>query len=83
MIRIDHAGNVPYIEDVLCRGKRSLAVNLKTKPGLEVVKRLITQADVLIDPFRPGTLEKLGLAPDEFLGKDGLNPRLVYSRIAG
>lgn len=68
---------------MLCRGKRSLAVNLKTKSGYEVVRRLVSQADVLIDPFRPGALEKLGLGPDVFLAKDGLNTRLVYGRIAG
>jgi alpha-methylacyl-CoA racemase len=61
-----------------------LAVNPKTASGLEVLKRLITQADVLIDPYRPGVLERLGLGPSVFLDKDrGLNPRLIYARLSG
>ena len=40
-------------------------------------------ADVLIDPFRPGVLEKLGLGPDVFLGEGGLNSRLIYARLTG
>jgi alpha-methylacyl-CoA racemase len=48
-----------------------------------VLRRLIADADVVIDPFRPGVLERLGLGPEVFLGKEGLNNRLVYARIAG
>ena len=74
--------------DVLCRGKRSLAVNPKISSGREVLKKLIAQADVLIDPFRPGVMERLGLGPTVFLGskdegKKGLNERLIYARLAG
>ena len=58
-------------------------MNLKVPAGCEVVRRLMTQADVVIDPFRPGVLEKLGLGPDTFLGKDGLNKSLVFARLAG
>ncbi|KAG8213389.1 CoA-transferase family III domain-containing protein [Butyriboletus roseoflavus] len=55
-------------------------------PGLATAKRLIAQADVLIDAFRPGVLERLGLGPEVFHdteGKEGLNDRLIYARIAG
>ncbi|KAJ3734217.1 CoA-transferase family III domain-containing protein [Lentinula guzmanii] len=69
--------------DVLCRGKRSVAVNSKVPSGRELLKRLIVSSDVLIDPFRPGVMERLGLGPDVFLGKSGLNQRLVYARIVG
>lgn len=72
--------------DVLTRGKRSLAVNSKIPSGRDLLKRLITSADVLIDPFRPGVMEKLGLGPEVFLGNGkakGLNERLIYARIAG
>jgi alpha-methylacyl-CoA racemase len=48
-----------------------------------VVKKLIMKADVLIDPFRPGVLERMGLGPDVFLREGGLNPRLIYARIVG
>ena len=66
--------------DELGGGKRSLALNLKCKDGVELMKRLCTNSDVLLDPFRPGVLEKLGLGPDVLLG---LNPRLIFGRISG
>lgn len=69
--------------DILCRGKRSISVNSKTTSGRELLKKLIAESDVLIDPFRPGVLERLGLGPDVFLGPGGVNERLVYARIAG
>ncbi|KAJ4476210.1 CoA-transferase family III domain-containing protein [Lentinula aciculospora] len=69
--------------DVLCRGKRSVAINSKIPSGRELLKRLIASSDVLIDPFRPGVMERLGLGPDVFLGSSGLNQRLVYARIIG
>ena len=66
--------------DRLGRGKRSVAIDLKSASGVEVVKRLSQNSDVLIEPFRPGVMEKLGLGP-EILTKD--NPRLVYARLTG
>ncbi|KAE9407768.1 alpha-methylacyl-CoA racemase [Gymnopus androsaceus JB14] len=69
--------------DVLCRGKRSVAINSKIPSGRELLKRLIVSSDILIDPFRPGVMERLGLGPDVFLGKSGLNEKLVYARIVG
>ncbi|KAG7451105.1 CoA-transferase family III [Guyanagaster necrorhizus] len=81
VIRIDKCSSVS--NDVLCRGKRSLAVNLKTASGRNVAKNLIASADVLIDPFRPGVMEKLGLGPEVFVAREGLNNRLIYARIVG
>jgi crotonobetainyl-CoA:carnitine CoA-transferase CaiB-like acyl-CoA transferase len=65
---------------MLNRNKRGIAVNLKTPGGLEVVKRLLADADVVTENYRKGTLEKLGLGY-EVLEK--LNPRLVYCAVSG
>ena len=65
---------------MLNRGKRGIAVNLKTAGGLEVVKRLLADADVVTENYRKGTLEKLGLGYDVL---QALNPRLVYCAISG
>ena len=62
------------------RGKRSIALNLKSAEGVAAVKKLIAGADILIEGFRPGVMEKLGLGPDECLGA---NPKLVYGRMTG
>ena len=62
------------------RGKRSLVVDLKQAAGLDIVRRLIADADVLIQNFRPGAMERLGLGCDEM---HALNPRLVYVSISG
>lgn len=48
-----------------------------------MLRRLIAQADVLIDPYRPGVMEKLGLGPDVFLCEGGWNERLVFARMSG
>ena len=66
--------------DVLHRGRRSLAVDLKTEAGCAVVKRLAAKADGLIEGFRPGVMERLGLSPEELLK---INPRLVFGRMTG
>jgi crotonobetainyl-CoA:carnitine CoA-transferase CaiB-like acyl-CoA transferase len=65
---------------ILNRNKRGMAVNLKTAGGLEVVKRLLAEADVVTENYRKGTLEKLGLGYDVL---EKLNPRLVYCAISG
>ncbi len=66
--------------DLLRRGRDSVSIDLKREEGVCATLRLISDADVLIDPFRPGTTEKLGLGPDEcFRG----NPRLIYARMTG
>ena len=63
-----------------CRNKRSIAVNLKQRAGVEIVQDLCTTADVLLEPYRPGVMEKLGLGPQVCLAR---NPRLVYARLTG
>lgn len=65
---------------VLNRGKQSVTLNLKTADGLAATLRLIDGADALIDPFRPGVMEKLGLGPEVCLAR---NPRLVFGRMTG
>ena len=72
-------GREPKFE-VLLRGRKSIAVDVKAKAGQDVVKRLVVDADALIEGFRPGVMERLGLGPDE-LAK--VNPRLVFGRMTG
>ncbi|XP_317033.3 alpha-methylacyl-CoA racemase [Anopheles gambiae] len=66
--------------DVLQGGKRSLALNLKQPKAINVVRSLCSSSDVLIEPFRPGVMEKFGLGPTVLLSD---NPRLVYARLTG
>ena len=82
-MRVDRPGASSSSSDILCRNKRSIAVDVKVPSGLELLRRLVARADVLIDPFRPGVMERLGLGPDVFLGEGGLNKGLVYARLAG
>ena len=67
VIRVDRAG-APS-QDMLARRKTSIAVNLKDPRGIQLIKNLIAKGgvDVIIDPFRPGVLEKLGLGPEVLL----------------
>ncbi len=65
---------------ILNRGRRSIALNLKDPGDLAVARRLIDRADVAIDPYRPGVVERLGLDPAEALER---NPRLVFARMTG
>ena len=64
----------------LNRGRRSIAIDLKNPQGVETVLRLVDGADALIEGFRPGVTERLGLGPDVCLGR---NPRLIYGRMTG
>ena len=66
--------------DLLARGRRSVAVDLKRAEGIETVLRLVERADALIEGFRPGVMERLGLGPEVCLAR---NPRLVYGRLTG
>ena len=66
--------------NLLLRGRRSVTVNLKEPEGTETVLRLIEKADGLIEGFRPGVMERLGLGPDVCLSR---NPRLIYGRMTG
>jgi alpha-methylacyl-CoA racemase len=66
--------------DLANRGKRTMTLDLKTADGHDIALRLIQEADVLIEGFRPGVMEKLGLGPEECAAA---NPRLVYGRMTG
>ena len=66
--------------DVLNRGRRAVAIDLKRPAGVQVALRLVAQTDALIEGFRPGVMERLGLGPDVCLAH---NPRLVYGRMTG
>jgi alpha-methylacyl-CoA racemase len=66
--------------DLLNRGRPSLALDLKSADGAALALRLVDKADALIEGFRPGVMERLGLGPDVCLGR---NPRLVYGRMTG
>lgn len=65
---------------VIARNKQSVTVDLRTSEGQEIVRGLAAEADILIENFRPGTLEKWGLGPDALTA---LNPRLIVGRISG
>ena len=88
VIRIDRKptdGPTPYpmqgtCFDVMARGRRSLALDLKAPEARDLALHLIDQADGLIEGFRPGVMERLGLGPDVCLAR---NPRLVYGRVTG
>ncbi len=85
VIRVDRPGGgvmsaTDSPADVLQRGRRSIAVDLTNAEGVEVVLKLIAGADVVVEGFRPGVMEKLGLGPDVCLAR---NARLVYARMTG
>lgn len=66
--------------DLLNRGKQAVAIDLKNPEGIAAVRELAAKADLLIEGYRPGVMEKLGLGPDVLLGD---NPALVYGRMTG
>ena len=66
--------------DILGRGRQSISVDLKSADGIAVVKRLAAKADALIEGFRPGVIERLGLGPDVL---SAANPKLVIGRMTG
>ncbi len=81
VVRIDRKGgrgSMPF--DVGARGRRSVALDLKDAADVETARKLIAKADVLVEGFRPGVMERLGLGPDEMLK---LNGKLVYGRMTG
>jgi alpha-methylacyl-CoA racemase len=86
VIRINRTGGVApgvqgaEIKDVLSRGRRTIAVDLKRPEGTELVLRLCEKADGLFEGFRPGVTERMGLGPDQCMAR---NPRLVYGRMTG
>tara|TARA_B100001057_G_scaffold413576_1_gene430198 strand:+ start:695 stop:1765 length:1071 start_codon:yes stop_codon:yes gene_type:complete len=83
IIRVDRSsavGSGARTADVLARGRKSIAVDLKHPQGVETVLKLVESADVLLEGFRPGVTERLGLGPDVCLAR---NPKLVYGRMTG
>src|SRR4051794_8788490 len=83
VLRLDRAGDQSPLsgdEGVDRRGRPAVAVDLKDPNGVALARRLAGSADVLIEGFRPGVTERLGLGPDELLAA---NPRLVYGRMTG
>lgn len=80
VIVIDRKSGGDISQEVNRRGKKSIALNLKSKAGIDLTLKLIAKADVLIEGFRPGVMERLGLSPDECLKA---NPKLVYARMTG
>ena len=83
IIRVDRSaavGSGARGADVLARGRKSIAVDLKNPQGVETVLKLVETADVLLEGFRPGVTERLGLGPDACLAR---NPKLVYGRMTG
>lgn len=79
VVRVDRQ-TPAWIEDTLCRGKRSIALDMKHPLGKQAFLDLAAKADVLIEPFRPGVMEKLGFGPDQLLAA---NPGLIYARLTG
>ena len=86
VIRVDRKESVklgierPLQYNTLLRNRYAIAVDLKDPAGVETVLQLVEQADALIEGFRPGVTERLGLGPDDCLAR---NPRLVYGRMTG
>jgi alpha-methylacyl-CoA racemase len=85
VVRVDRPGGgglqlVPRAEDLLNRGKRSIAVNLSQPGGADTVLALVEHADILFEGFRPGVAERLGIGPDACLMR---RPPLVYGRMTG
>lgn len=88
VLRVDRAHPRAYTDnpppptsDGLTRHKDSITVNTKTPEGIALIKSLIPNVDVVIDPFRPGVLEKMGLSPENVMQK--LNPRIIVARMTG
>ncbi len=86
VVRVDRAGNVgkpgaiPDMFNNLTRGRPNIALNLKNPEGVETALKMCESADIIIEGFRPGVLERLGLGPDVLLAR---NPALVVGRMTG
>ncbi len=86
VIRVDRPGGLKAgpggdpRKDVLLRSRKTIAVNMKSAEGVAVVRDLAASADGLVEGFRPGVMERLGLGPSELIG---VNPKLVYGRMTG
>lgn len=86
VIRVERSGAVrggdpaDPPKDSLTRGRQSIGVDLKNPEGIETVMKLVEQADVIMEGFRPGVTERLGLGPDDCMAR---NPAIVYGRMTG
>src|SRR5271154_1908237 len=81
VIRIDRkGGRTPSKAEVTYRGRKAVALDMKTPEAIEAALKLIDRADALIEGFRPGVMERLGVGPDVCLAR---NPKLVYGRMTG
>jgi alpha-methylacyl-CoA racemase len=81
VVRIDRApGGQDSLVNITGRGRRSVALNLKTPAAVEACLRLMEQAEIVFEGYRPGVMERLGLGPDVALKR---NPKLVYGRMTG
>jgi alpha-methylacyl-CoA racemase len=80
VIRVERAGMIGVPNDPLLRNRRSISLDLKREECREAVRRLAGRADGLIEGYRPGVMERLGLGPDELIKA---NPGLVYGRVTG
>src|ERR1700710_1625106 len=77
---VDKAGEFSALFISSNRGKRSLSIDMKSDAGRDVLAKLVAQSDVLVQNFRPGTTERLGLGADELRAR---YPRLIYVSISG
>ena len=80
VVRIDRPGATRRANDVTLRGRRIVPLDLKQPADIAAARDLVDRAEVLIEGFRPGVMERLGLGPEEALAR---NPRLVYGRMTG
>ena len=80
VIRVERAGMIGVPNDPLLRNRRSISLDLKREECREVVRRLSAKADGLVEGYRPGVMERLGLGPEELLKA---NSKLVYGRVTG
>ncbi|MEV0713698.1 CaiB/BaiF CoA-transferase family protein [Asanoa sp. NPDC050611] len=84
VVRVDRIGGPPdeyaLVNPVLDRGRRSIGLDLKTPAGVELLLRLVARSDVLVESFRPGVAERLGIGPVPCLA---VRPGLVYARMSG
>jgi alpha-methylacyl-CoA racemase len=80
VVRVDRPGPAPMGPAALQRGKRSIVLDLGLVESVKTLLRLVEAADILIEPYRPGVAERLGVGPEECLAR---NPRLIYGRMTG
>jgi formyl-CoA transferase len=73
-------GEVPLWWQVIARNKKSVSADLRSEAGRDLARRLIAKADILVENFRPGTLERWGMAPETLMAE---NPRLIVVRVSG